>query len=131
MEPIAKKWYDHLEQGKIMGARCLDCGAFTFPPLTVCRQCNSRNIEWQEISGKGTVIMVSSTILPAKQFAKYAPIPYGIVKLEEGPCFFTKVEGVNVSSPEAIEEENKKMPLEAKAEIQKLEGVNIVVFRKV
>ncbi|HOK34945.1 MAG TPA: zinc ribbon domain-containing protein [Candidatus Paceibacterota bacterium] len=130
MEPIAKKWYDNLGQGKIMGTKCLDCGAFTFPPLTVCRKCNSRNIQWQEISGKGTLIMYSSTILPAKKFTKYAPIPYGIVKLEEGPCFFTKIEGADVSSTEAIIKGNEQLPVEVKAEIQKVEGVNIVAFRK-
>lgn len=130
MELIAKNWYDNLAQGKIMGARCLDCGAFTFPPLSVCRQCNSRNIEWQEISGNGQVIMFSSSILPAKKFTKYAPIPYGIVKLEEGPCFFTKVEGFDCSTVESIARENEKLPQKVKAEVQKIEGVNIVVFRK-
>ncbi len=131
MEPIAKKWYDNLAQGKIMIAKCLDCGAFTFPPLTVCRKCNSRNIQWQEISGKGKAIMYSSSILPAKQFTKYAPIPYGIVQLEEGPCFLTKIEGVDVSSPEAIRKGNENMPIEVRAKIEEVEGVKIVVFEKI
>ena len=74
--------------------------------------------------------MYSSTILPAKKFTKYAPIPYGIVKLEEGPCFFTKIEGADVSSTEAIIKGNEQLPVEVKAEIQKVEGVNIVAFRK-
>lgn len=131
MEPIAKKWYDNLAQGKILMAKCLDCGAITFPPLTVCRKCSSRNIEFKEISGKGKVLMYSSTILPAKQFTKYAPIPYGIVQLEEGPCFFTKIEGVDVSSSEAIQRGNEALPLEVRAKIEEVEGVKIVVFEKI
>lgn len=130
MEPIAKKWYDNLAGGRIMGARCKDCGAYTFPPITVCRECRSRNLEWMEISGKGEVIMFSSTILPAKPFAEFAPIPYGIVKLEEGPCFFTKIEGVDCKTAEAIQKENEKLPAPVKAEIVDVKGTNIVVFRK-
>ena len=63
-QPIAKRWYDNLAEGHIMGNRCKDCSAYTFPPLTVCRECRSRNLEWVEMSGNGEVVMFSSTILP-------------------------------------------------------------------
>lgn len=131
MEPIAKKWYDNLAQGKITGAKCKDCGKITFPPLTVCHECRSRNLESIEMSGRGTVIMFSSTILPAKQFADLAPIPYGMVQLEEGPCFFTKVEGVDCSSNDAVQKENEKLPAPAKAKIVKVKGTDIVIFEKI
>lgn len=133
MEPIAKKWYGELEKGKIMGTKCLDCGAYTFPPLTVCRECSSRNIEWVEMSGNGKVIMFSSSILPGKPFAALAPIPFGLIKLKEGPCFFTKIEGVDCSSPEAIQKENEKLPAPVKSKI--VDGIGgkmkIVIFEKV
>jgi len=130
MEPIAKKWYDQLAQGVITAIKCKDCGAYTFPPLTVCRECSSRNVEGVKISGKGKLIMFSSSILPAKKFAHLAPIAYGLVKLEEGPCFFTKIEGVKCSTPEEIRKENELLPAEVEAKVQEAEGVNIVVFVK-
>ncbi|MDD4999165.1 MAG: zinc ribbon domain-containing protein [Candidatus Paceibacterota bacterium] len=130
MEPIAKKWYDHLAEGKIMATKCKDCGAYTFPPLTVCRECRSRNLEWVEISGEAQLIMFSSTILPAKKFASLAPISYGLVKLKEGPCFFTKIEGVKCSNAEEIRKENESLPAPVRAEIKNVLGMNIVVFRK-
>jgi hypothetical protein len=130
MEPIAKKWYDELAKGRIMAAKCNDCKAYTFPPITVCRECRSRNITWVEISGEGTAVMFSSTILPAKKFADLAPIPYGIVELKEGPCFFTKIEGVNCSNPEVIQKENEKLPAPVKAIVRNVKGMNVVVFAK-
>jgi uncharacterized OB-fold protein len=130
MEPIVKKWYDGLAKGKITGAKCADCGEVTFPPMTVCRECRSRHLQTIEMSGKGTAVMFSSTILPAKPFADMAPIPYGIVKTEEGPCLFTKIEGVDCSSPEAIRRENEKLPAPAEAKIVNAKGINIVIFKK-
>ena len=130
MEPIAKKWYDHLAKGEIMGTKCQDCGAYTFPPLTVCRQCSSRNVEWVKMSGQGELIMFSSTILPAIKFADVGPVLYGMVKLNEGPCFFTKIEGITASNPEEIRKENEKLPVPVTAEIQHIKDMDIVVFRK-
>ena len=131
MKPIAKKWYEDLAGGKITGAKCEDCGKVTFPPITVCRECRSRNLRTIEMSGKGTIVMYSATILPAKPFADMAPIPYGIVKTEEGPCLFTKINGVDCSNAEAIHKENDLLPAPGLAEIENVKGVNIVTFRKV
>ncbi len=130
MEPIAKKWYDYLAEGQIMGLRCKDCGAYTFPPLAVCRECSSRNVEWVQMSGEGQLIMFSRTILPAKKFADLDPVCYGMVKLKEGPCFFTKIEGLEVQTDEDIKRENEKLPVPVTAEIQHVKDMDIVVFRK-
>lgn len=130
MEPIAKKWYDSLADGKIMGAKCEDCKHVTFPPMTVCRECRSRNLQPIEMSGKGSIIMFSATILPAKPFVDMAPIPYGIVKTEEGPCLFTKINGVDCSNADAIRRENDLLPAPGQAMIEKVKGVNIVTYKK-
>lgn len=130
METIAKNWYEKLAQNEIMGTKCEDCGSYTFPPLTVCRECRSRNIKWVKMSGRGELVMFSATILPAKKFADLAPIAYGLVKLEEGPCFFTKIEGVDCSSPEAIQRENEKLPAKVTAKVEQVAGMPIVIFKK-
>jgi uncharacterized OB-fold protein len=65
------------------------------------------------------------------KFAKYHPYAYGGVELKEGPVFFTLIEGVPISSVEAIEKENKKMPMKAVAKVKKVAGNNIVVFKVV
>ena len=131
VEKVAEMFYNGLAKGKIYGAKCKDCGKWTFPPVTACRECGSRNIAYQEISGEGTVYFYSTSILPPKKFAKYSPYAYGLVELKEGPTFMTMVEGLNASTPEKIAEGNKKLPLKVRAKVAKKAGMNVVVFKVV
>ena len=39
MEPIVKKFYEGLAEGKFYGRRCLECGAIEFPPHLACNAC--------------------------------------------------------------------------------------------
>jgi len=132
MEPIVKKWYDYLEEGKIMGMKCNDCGQINFPPISVCRKCRSRNLEWTEISGEGMLLMyTTSGYWPGEKFAPYAPFAYGQILLKEGTIFATKIDGVPISSPEEIEKGNSELPAPVKAKI--IDGPNgrkLVVFEK-
>jgi uncharacterized OB-fold protein len=72
----------HLEDGKVMGTRCLDCGTMFFPPRAQCYKCLTGNMEWFEVSGTGKLITFSKL--------KYAPIgfeedlPYYIAVLDYG-----------------------------------------------
>ncbi len=73
---------DYLEEGKVMGTRCKECGAIFFPPRADCYQCLSSDIEWFEITGIGKLITFSKL--------KYAPVgfdgdlPYSIAVIDYG-----------------------------------------------
>jgi len=73
---------DYLENNKVMGTRCKDCGLSFFPPRADCHQCLTSNMEWFEVSGKGKLITYSRL--------QYAPIgfegdvPYCIALLDYG-----------------------------------------------
>lgn len=73
---------DHLEQGKVMGTRCLDCGMVFFPPRADCFKCLASNTEWFEIEGTGKLVTYSKL--------KFAPVgfegdlPYCIAVLDYG-----------------------------------------------
>ncbi|MFX1466275.1 MAG: Zn-ribbon domain-containing OB-fold protein [Promethearchaeota archaeon] len=129
VKKVAKEFYDSLASDTILGAQCNDCGNWTFPPVTACRECGSRNIEMKEISGEGTVYFYSTSILPPKKFAEYSPYAYGLVELKEGPSFMTMVEGLDASTPEKIAEGNQRLPLPVKAEIIERAGMNVVCFK--
>jgi uncharacterized OB-fold protein len=131
VETIAKKFYDGLAKGQIMGAKCKSCGKWTFPPVSACRECGSRKIEWKRISGDGTVHFYSTSILPPKKFQQYSPYAYGVVELKEGPAFFTMVEGLDASTPEKIRAGNEKLPLKVKAKVDKKAGMDVVLFKVV
>ncbi len=72
----------YLEEGRVMGTRCLDCGLMFFPPRAQCYKCLSSNVEWFEVEGAGKLITYSKL--------KYAPIgfendlPYYIAVLDYG-----------------------------------------------
>ena len=130
VKTIAKNWYQNLDKGKITGQKCKSCGSYNFPPLTACKNCRSRELEEVEMSGKGKLIMFSSTMLPAAKFSEEPKSAYGLVKLEEGPVFLTRVDGFDISSSEAIQKENEALPAEVKAKIVKAVDTNIVIFEK-
>ena len=72
----------YLEDGKVMGSRCKECGLFFFPPRADCHQCLSSNMEWVEVSGQGKLVTYSKL--------EFAPIgfgddlPYAIAVLDYG-----------------------------------------------
>ena len=73
---------DYLDQGKVMGTRCLDCGLVFFPPRADCFRCLAGNVEWFEVEGTGKLITFSKL--------KFAPmgfeddLPYSIAVLDYG-----------------------------------------------
>lgn len=73
---------NYLEDNKVMGTRCKDCGMAFFPPRADCHQCLAGNMEWFEVSGKGKLVTYSRL--------QYAPIgfeqdvPYCIALLDYG-----------------------------------------------
>lgn len=50
---------DYLEQGKVTGTKCKDCGLKFFPPRADCFNCLSSNIEWFDVSGAGKLVSFS------------------------------------------------------------------------
>ena len=129
VEKIAKRFYDGLAKGQIAGIKCKTCGKWTFPPVSACRECGSRKIEWKKISREGIVYFYSTSILPPKKFQQYSPYAYGLVELKEGPTFFTMIEGLDASTPEKIRAGNEKLPLKVKAKVGKKAGMDIVLFK--
>jgi uncharacterized OB-fold protein len=130
-ESMIVKFYESLAKGKIYGVRCRKCGHFVFPPKAGCEKCSAHSMEWKEISGDGKLLFFSSGNLPPMKFAKYHPYAYGVIELKEGPCFFSQIEGLDVSNVEAIEKQNAKLPMNVKAKVKKMAGMNIVVFKPV
>lgn len=73
---------DYLDQGKVMGTRCLECGMVFFPPRADCYKCLSSDMDWFEIEGTGKLLTYSRL--------KFAPVgfeddlPYCIAVLDYG-----------------------------------------------
>ncbi len=73
---------DYLEQGKIMGTRCRECGRLFFPPRADCYHSLASDMEWFEVTGSGELATYSTL--------RYAPtgfteeVPYTIAVVDYG-----------------------------------------------
>lgn len=126
-EKIVKRFYDELENGKMMGKKCTRCGAVEFPPYLVCNSCGNLDLEWVEISGKA---VVTNCWLPAMMSTQpqnecFQPYGFANVKLEEGTEFNAIVCGI---SRKNIDEVLANLPYPCTARIAKRDGYSMVVF---
>ena len=114
---------DYLEEGKVMGTRCKECGQAFFPPRADCYKCFSSEVKWFEVTGKGKLVSYSQL--------KYAPVgfeqdlPYSIAVLDYGDY---KVFG-RISSD--VPEEEIKLGLEMETVVNRLPNGQLnYVFKK-
>jgi len=115
---------DYLEDGKIMGSACLECGRVFFPPRADCHECFSSNMDWFEVKGAG--------ILETYSLLNFAPAgfkddaPYLVAVLGYGKY---KVFG-RISN--RLPKDQIKIGMEMKAVVNKLAGGQLnYVFEKI
>ena len=126
LERIVKRFYDELDNGKIMGRKCQACGAVEFPPKPACTTCGHFEMDWIEMSGKGVVdfFVLPAQILSHPQTEVFKPYALGSVTMEEGPKVNLIVRGIR---PEDEKELRAKLPLPVKASTFQRDGFKIVV----
>ena len=96
-----------LQEEKLMGSRCTDCGALFVPPRALCVNCHRTSLEWAPMSGRGTLaaftcIAIGPPAMVAQGFDRDHPYCSGVVELEEGPRAVARIEGVDAKRPETI-----------------------------
>lgn len=117
------QFVSYLEEGKVEGTRCKDCGLSFFPPRSDCYKCLTSNMDWFEVSGTGKLLTYSKL--------EYGPVgfegdlPYAIAVLDYGDY---KVFG-RLSSD--LKDDEIKVGMEMKAAVNKLPNGQInYVFHK-
>ncbi len=81
---FTKPFWEGTKQGKLLLQRCRACGIHQYYPRPVCMRCMSRDLEWKEASGRGTVYSYTVTRLPAEGFEGREPYVLVSVDLPEG-----------------------------------------------
>lgn len=126
---IVKPYYDALEQGKILGRKCRECGHVEYPPYLICNKCGCLETEWYEISGKA----VAYQLMPASPAFVIPPVKerfggeYCIasITLEEGIDVGGAVIGL---SRERCEELQGKLPVPVRPVIIQDDGFKVAVW---
>lgn len=75
-----------LKEHELRLQRCADCDKAYFYPRSLCPHCWSDNVQWERMSGRGTVY--TYTIVrraPHRAFTDDVPFVIAVVELEEGP----------------------------------------------
>lgn len=116
----AASFQTFLDEGKLMGSRCVETGEIFIPPRTICPRTYSTNMEWVELSGKGklvafTAVYIGTTAMIQAGFDRRNPYVTGIVELDEGPRFSAQILGVDAKEPEMIP---IGLPLTARFEVR-------------
>ena len=101
-----EQFYKHINQGKLLGGRCIKCGKVHLPPRPLCDNCYSKDFEWTEIPSRGKLVTYTVIHIAPSQFQSMAPYAMGIIELANGLRLLGMINGM---APEQI-----KMGMELK-----------------
>lgn len=92
---ISQPFWDALKEHKIKIQYCPDSEQWIFFPRLHCPTSGSRNLEWREISGEGTLYTWTNARIPTMpEFTDEMPQRLAVIKLDEGPHINTNLVGV-------------------------------------
>ncbi len=88
-QTAVKKFWDALEEGKLITTKCPKCGKIEFPPKIICTSCYSDEMEWIELPKKGRIYSFAEMNVVPRGFNP--PITVAVVELENGVRLFSHV----------------------------------------
>ena len=91
--PDSRPFWEAAKRHELVLPRCRDCADLFFYPRHVCPRCLRSNLEWQRVSGKGTVYSFTVVRRPPNKLFTEVPYVLAIVALDEGPRMTTNIVG--------------------------------------
>jgi uncharacterized OB-fold protein len=55
MNPVTEPFWDAAKERRLVAPKCSDCATFRLPPTPYCPECQSKNVDWVELSGAAEV----------------------------------------------------------------------------
>jgi uncharacterized OB-fold protein len=77
-------FWEAAKQGRLVLQYCKDTGQFQHYPRPVSIFTGSRNLEWREVSGKGTIYACTVIRVPGPGLEGRLPLSVATVELDEG-----------------------------------------------
>ncbi|MHA1379036.1 MAG: Zn-ribbon domain-containing OB-fold protein [Candidatus Helarchaeota archaeon] len=123
-----QSYIDFINQKKLMGTKCKDCGHIDIPPKIICGKCFKSNVEWTEVEGKGklatfSAIHVGTTFMNNKGYSMKKPYIFGTIDLDCGVSISAHIKGFDELNPE-------KVKIGTRMKINYEDGTEIFVDRK-
>ena len=101
-ETTVKKYFELINQQKLCAAHCSSCDTLHLPPRIFCPNCNSKNTDWTQLSGEGTIRSFTVIHIAGTKYSEDVPYIVAIVALKEGPSACVRLVGVDPLKPEDI-----------------------------
>jgi uncharacterized OB-fold protein len=112
------KFVGYLQNEKIYGTKCKECGAVQFPPRAHCARCLSTSHEWASLSGNCTLISFTKVEAAPAAFKEQAPYTLGLAEMAEGPKVFAWID-------KKIPEEQITIGMKLQLKASKLQNANV------
>ncbi|MFC2003673.1 Zn-ribbon domain-containing OB-fold protein [Chloroflexota bacterium] len=77
-----KGFWEGLRRRQLLARKCPHCGEVFFPPRSHCPHCLGSDLQWVELSGKGTIHSWTEVHVAGPEFD--TPYLLGLVDLSEG-----------------------------------------------
>ena len=97
--PMTQPFWDGCAVGELRVQGCKRCGHRQFYPRIVCTACGGDALQWNPVSGQGTLRSYSVVRRPVTE-AYAAQVPYVIVvvALAEGPTLMSQLTGIDLGA---------------------------------
>ena len=89
--PESRPFWEAARRHELMLQRCRRCTRFFFYPRAACPHCLSGDVEWQRVSGRGTLHTFTVVHRGLRGFPLGEPYILAVVELEEGPRMMTNL----------------------------------------
>jgi uncharacterized OB-fold protein len=124
-ERLTAPFFEAARRHELVIQRCADCRGWIFYPQVFCHLCHSRNLDWERVSGRGTVF--SFTVVRHALHAGFASqLPLGVVliDLDDAP-------GVRlVSNLVDVANEDIVIGMPVAVTFREIDGVTLPMFQR-
>ncbi len=91
---LTSEFWEGTKRRELRIPRCKSCSSLFWYPREDCPYCQSRDWDWQQVTGKGRLYAFTVVRQPQhEQFYEDVPYIYAIVQLDEGVRLITNVVG--------------------------------------
>lgn len=118
IERVVVKYYDALEEGRILGRKCKRCGHIEFPPYLACNACGNLDTEWVELGGEAECTQILAP--PAAFFEpdlkdRVGDYWHGAIQVEGADELGSILVNIN---PEKLGEARSRLPIKVRPVIK-------------
>ena len=98
-DDVSKPFWDACNERRLVIQNCVSCDRLQYPPEKACSSCDSEEMEWVEVSGKGRIngyaVVYDSRI---RRWQTEQPYNIAVVELQEDPTitFFSNLSGIAI-----------------------------------